>query len=731
MEPNELRPGIRPDARPKLTAEAMEALAEYAGIGYFHINIPTGDIYLNHVITKLTGYEPGDIPHTSDTKFMLTFEEDRPRVFAEMAALDRGEKDEYSIQYRMRRVDGSVVSIKEHAIVLERDADGHVVRLAGLGQDMSQLIWAEEKARDMEKEVRRLAKNAAQGELADQNRLLRAANSAAAMIIGGVNQDYETVLRQAISILGESVQTDSVSIWRNREVDGRMHFFRRCHWEKTGYISDEYASVLYDSDTVFPGWREHTRQDEPILAIPRDLPDGMRDFPGIERVKSFMFIPLTLHGEFWGTVTFADYNNERLFTEDEADIMGAGTLVVASSISRNETFKKLNEARAKAMAGTKAKGEFLSRMSHEIRTPMNAIIGMTKIAEKTDDFEKVKDCLEKIDTSSEQLLDIINDVLDMSKIEADKMEIVNEPFDFADMLRHVSSVVGIKVDEKKQRLTFEQKKPFTHEVIGDRLRISQVLINLLGNANKFTPDGGAITVRISTSLDDNTNVALLIEVQDNGIGVSPDKLPGLFDSFEQADGSISRKYGGTGLGLAITKNLIELMGGKIAVESEEGKGTCFRFTIEIGWGEPLPEGSGEDQIPAGNVLAPSLGGKRLLIAEDIEINQEIVASVLEETGAELCFADNGKLAVDLFVSDPLSFDLIFMDIQMPEMDGLTATSLIRASGAPNAKTIPIVAMTANAFKEDAENSLKAGMNGHIAKPIAAKDLYGVLRKYLL
>jgi CheY-like chemotaxis protein/two-component sensor histidine kinase len=355
---------------------------------------------------------------------------------------------------------------------------------------------------------------------------------------------------------------------------------------------------------------------------------------------------------------------------------------------------------------------------------------MTKIAEKTDDFEKVKDCLEKIDTSSEQLLDIINDVLDMSKIEADKMEIVNEPFDFADMLRHVSGVVGIKIEEKKQRLTFEQSKPFTHEVVGDRLRISQVLINLLGNANKFTPEGGEITVRISTSLDDNKNVALFIEVQDNGIGVSPDKLPGLFDSFEQADGSISRKYGGTGLGLTITKSLIELMGGKIAVESEEGKGTCFRFTIEIGWGEPLPEDTAENHLHAGSVPAPDLRGKRLLIAEDIEINQEIVASVLEETSAVLCFADNGKLAVDLFESEPLSFDLIFMDIQMPEMDGLMATTLIRASAAPNAKTIPIVAMTANAFKEDAENSLAAGMNGHIAKPIAAKDLFGVLRKYL-
>jgi PAS domain S-box-containing protein len=726
---NELMSGFNQKTSPKLTAEVMETLAEYAGIGFIHVNIPCGDIYLNRVITKLTGYEPGDIPHTLDTKFMLTFEEDRTRVMAEMEALDRGERDSYQIEYRMRRIDGSAVAVKEFVIVLERDKDGHVVRLAGICEDMSKLTWAEEKNRALEAETRRLAKNVTHGELADQNRILRATNSAAAMIIGGFHQDYETVLRQALSILGESVMADSVSVWRNQELDGKMHFFQRCNWEKSGFVASAKESILYDSDTTFPDWRNHTRQDKPILALTRDLPDGIRDFPGMERVKSFMFIPLTLHGEFWGSVTFADYTNERLFTMDEAEIMAAGMLVIASSLSRNETFLKLNEARTKAMASTKAKGEFLSRMSHEIRTPMNAIIGMTKIAEKTDDFDKVKDCLSKIDTSSEQLLDIINDVLDMSKIEADKMEIVKEPFDFANMLRHVSGVIGIKIEEKKQKLTFEQAEPFTHAVIGDRLRISQVLINLIGNANKFTPEGGEINVRVSTSLDDKHNVCLLIEVRDNGIGVSPDKLPGLFDSFEQADGSISRKYGGTGLGLAITKNLIELMGGKIAVESELGKGTCFCFTVGIGWGDVLTKNPGTNPHHGSSTSAPDLKGRRILIAEDIDINQEIVASVLEETGAALIFADNGKQAVELFESDPLSIDLIFMDIQMPEIDGLSATKLIRASASPNAKTLPIIAMTANAFKEDAQSSMDAGMDGHIAKPIDAKEVYGVLRKY--
>jgi PAS domain S-box-containing protein len=726
---NDALKGIAQGATPKLSADAMEMLAEYAGIGFFNVHIPTGAIYLNRVIAQLTGYEPGDIPHTADTKFMLTFEEDRPRVFAAMDALDRGEKDAYAIEYRMRRVDGSVVSIAEHAIVLERDKEGHVVRLAGLGQDLSELKWAEERARSIEKEARHLLKDVPDEILAKQNRLLRAANAAAAMIIGGIHHDYEVVLRQAMSILAESVLADRVIIFRNREVDGKLQFFNRFVWSPD-ISSYDYGDSLYDMEKFLPNWETFAYEGTPVVLLYRDMPQSFKDFEGMSDVKAGMLLPLNLHGEFWGSVAFLNCTEEKLYTEDEAEIMGAGMLVIASSVSRNETFMKLNESRATAMAGTKAKGEFLSRVSHEIRTPMNAIIGMTQIADKTDDVDKIKACLAKIETSSEQLLDIINDVLDMSKIEAGKMEIEHAPFDFADLLRHVSSVNSVRLDQKKQKLVIDIGEPFAHYVIGDRLRLSQVLINLIGNASKFSPEGGEITIRTEKPRELDEGYLLAISVIDNGIGISADKIGQLFDSFEQADGSISRRFGGTGLGLAITKNLVELMGGSIAVESTVGKGSSFRFVVNIGQGELLPTRDDGDGKNSNSAPVPDLSDKRILVAEDIEINREIVAGVLEDTHAELIFAENGQLAVELFKADPTSFDLIFMDIQMPEMDGLTATETIRHSSAENARTIPIIAMTANAFKEDAESCIDAGMNEHVSKPIDVPELYGVLRRYL-
>jgi signal transduction histidine kinase/PAS domain-containing protein len=660
---------------------------------------------------------------------MLTFEEDRPRVFAEMEALERGEKDAYAIEYRMRRVDGSVVSISEHAIVLERDKEGHVVRLAGLGEDLSELKWAEDRARTIEKEARRLLKNVPDGVLAEQNRLLRAANAAAAMIIGGIHHDYEVVLRQAMSILAESVLADRVIIFRNHEVDGKLRFFNRFVWSPD-ISSYNYGDKLYDMDEFMPNWEEFAHEGEAIISTAREMPPTFKNFEGITDMKAGMLLPLNLHGEFWGSVAFLNCTEEKLYTEDEAEIMGAGMLVIASSVSRNETFMKLNESRATAMAGTKAKGEFLSRVSHEIRTPMNAIIGMTQLADKTDDVDKIKDCLAKIENSSAQLLDIINDVLDMSKIEAGKMEIERAPFDFEDLLRHVSSVNSVKLDEKKQKLVIDIKEPFSYYVVSDRLRLSQILINLIGNANKFTPEGGEITIRVDKPRALDEGYLLAITVADNGIGISADKIGQLFDSFEQADGSISRKFGGTGLGLAITKNLVELMGGSITAESTVGKGSSFRFVINIDKGDPLPKSADGDEKSSRGLLAPDLSGKRLLIAEDIEINREIVVGVLDETHAELVFAENGKIAVDLYEANPTSFDLIFMDIQMPEMDGLTATEIIRRSDAENASTIPIIAMTANAFKEDAESCIEAGMNEHVSKPIDMSELYGVLRRYL-
>jgi CheY-like chemotaxis protein len=370
---------------------------------------------------------------------------------------------------------------------------------------------------------------------------------------------------------------------------------------------------------------------------------------------------------------------------------------------------------------------------------MNAIIGMTIIARESKDPERIKSCLEQIESSSRQLLDIINDVLDMSKIEADKMEICQAPFDFNNMIRKVSAVVQVKLDEKRQHFDIDTQGDFSREALGDELRISQILINLLGNAVKFTPEGGHISLKIALKPGNGGTDLLHIEVIDSGIGITRENQAKLFRPFEQAEESTAKNYGGTGLGLSICKSIIDLMGGAIWVESEFGKGANFIFEIPFRWGRYLESGKTEMPWYEAPPSEQHWENKTILAAEDIEINRDIISGLLENSKITIDFANNGVQAVKLFEAAPDKYDLILMDIQMPQMDGYEATRRIRAlekklpdkkdTGFPR-RRIPIIAMTANAFKEDAEHCLKAGMDGHLSKPIELEHFFQSLAKFL-
>jgi PAS domain S-box-containing protein len=540
--------------------------------------------------------------------------------------------------------------------------------------------------------------------------------------------------------------------------------------------------------------------------------------------------------------------------------------VIAIDITEKRRLEQeLITARDLAEQSNRAKSNFLSRMSHEMRTPLNAIIGMTTIAQYSRDKEKMEYCLTKINAASVHFLGIINDILDMSKIESGKLDLSYSEFDFEKMLKKVTGNMNFRINEKNQTLIVRIERDVPARIIADEQRLSQVLTNLLSNAAKFTPDEGTITLAIKKTGGRENNCTLRFDVIDSGIGISKDQMGNLFDLFEQADGSVARKYGGTGLGLAISKSVVELMGGEIWVESEPGKGSDFIFeiTVERGktaeettpkrarsWDElrilvvddswevleyfkeyaeqmkinctavsdgaeafrlmndaneapfdivfadwRMPEMNGieltekiktrfgnkvvvimisaaewetiaQDAKKAGvdgfipKPLFPSaltdcinsclksikktgagipeddqtdniFAGQTMLLAEDVEINREIVISLLENTGVTIDCAENGVEAVRLFNENPSRYNIIFMDIHMPEMDGYEATRRIRASSAAEAKTIPIVAMTANVFKEDIEKCLDAGMNDHLGKPVDIEKLITQMKKYLL
>jgi signal transduction histidine kinase/CheY-like chemotaxis protein/ABC-type amino acid transport substrate-binding protein len=705
-----------------------------------------------------------------------------------------------------------------------------------------------------------------------QGELLHAVNDAATVMLASDFGASKSPLDDGIGMIARCGDVDRIYVWQNvMRHDGGLSYRQIYEWVGNG-VSGRGSAMEFSYRESLPGWEKQLSEGRCVNGPIDSLPESERARLEPYRIKSVLVVPVFLEGAFWGFASFDDCRKNRSFSEEEESILRSGSLLIVNAVLRNEmaqnlrnTVAELEAAVEAAKAASRAKSDFLANMSHEIRTPMNAIIGMTSIAKASSDPERKDYCLNKIEDASAHLLGVINDILDMSKIEANKLELSPTHFSFEKMLQNVVNVVNFRVDEKQQSFRVRIDPEIPPALTGDAQRLAQVITNLLGNAVKFTPAHGIIHLEACLEGEENGLCVIRVAVSDTGIGISKDQQSRLFNPFEQADTETSRKFGGTGLGLAISKRIVEMMGGDIRIESEPGEGATFAFTVRlerddeaempgpfrpgirrdniriltvddepavreyfaeitrrfgircdtaaggeealalmerngpydihfVDWKMPgmsgteltreikaraagksvvvmisavsralieaeakeagvdgflpkplfpssiadcLNECLGTDNLLADMRMKAGeetdcFAGRRILLAEDVEINREIVLSLLEPTMLAIECAGNGMEAVRMYSEALPAYDAIFMDVQMPEMDGYEATQRIRAleAASPGRRRVPIIAMTANVFREDIEKSLASGMDDHLGKPLDFQDMLVILRKYL-
>lgn len=635
---------------------------------------------INRVALRILGYQ--SLKELEEDGFNMiaesVMEEDRAALSRAIKEL-KVEGDSVSVEYRVRHKDGTIVHVMGNIKLLRENGQLYYQRFL--------LDCTEQKMQEKK------------------------------------NERYQKELVQALSIDFNFVcffnlDTGKGSLLRNNVENGDV--FNSLLGRE---ISLEESMELYIQNFVYEEDKELTRAAFSREKLLEEL-----------LVKKTSYVNYRVDKE--GRIQYFQMKTVRAgsWNESRGIVMGFRNI---DEETRNEMerTRQLEDALSQAKRASKAKSVFLSNMSHDIRTPMNAIVGFTNLAiAHIDKQEQVEEYLEKIKSSGNHLLSLINDVLDMSHIESGKMHIEEKICSLPEILEGLYNILQADIKAKQLSLRIESVDISNEEIYCDKLRLDQVLLNLLSNAVKYTEKGGSIYVKVTEkpgAMSGYANYEFVIK--DTGIGMSKEFVTKIFEPFKRELDSTTSGIQGTGLGMAITKNIVEMMGGTISVQSEKGVGSeftvCFMFRVNTG--EKLVHMSEFDTVMSLEQQLAEVPKGRILLAEDVELNQEIATTILKDAGFETEVAGNGQIAVDMLAkSDPGYYQVILMDVQMPVMNGYEATKEIRRMENQDLASIPIIAMTANAFEEDKQEALKSGMNGHIAKPIDIEVLFGVLRQIL-
>jgi signal transduction histidine kinase len=581
-------------------------------------------------------------------------------------------------------------------------------------------------------------------ELNKQNSLMGTVNAAAAILIEPDTEGGIDVIGSSMEMICQSLDADSVYLWQNiRKDDGRLYYKQVCKWGRAGYAIDEEPHE-YSYDDSIPVWNTLFSEGNSLNGPIDTLPENEQEFLSLYKVQSILAVPLFLEGALWGFVNFNDCHSCRFFPEVDEHILRSWGMLVMGAILRGEILQDLKNATDEAKNASEAKSHCVANMGHEMRTPMNVIVGLTNLLLEEETSGKTRDALEKINTAGKNLMELINDVLDMSKIEAGKLELTQVRYDVVNLLNDIITLNMIRIEGKPVTFVLNIEGELPTHLFGDDLRVKQILNNLLSNAFKYTKEG-TVTLSIncwSAGRRQKDDLWVSFSVSDTGVGIRKEDIAKLFTDYNQVDTVANREIEGTGLGLSITKKFIELMNGEILVESEYGKGTTFKIRIRQGFvtGDIIDKETVESisslhysdkkkQVQE-KLIRPNLSDVRVLVVDDFPANLDVAAGMLRKYKMHVDCVTNGNDAINLIAAHEPIYNAIFMDHMMPVMDGMEATKKIRALGTLYAENIPIIALTANVVAGNEQMFLENGFNAFLPKPFNVMTLDTIIQQWV-